>query len=99
MKKSIPKPKTKLVAITFAAQFLSMGYVIAYDANTREEIKTDLFNNGKLAVDGLSISSFKVVDVTVTGTVTDANGEPIPGATISVAGTSIGTATDLDGAY
>ncbi|SEJ50478.1 TonB-linked outer membrane protein, SusC/RagA family [Cyclobacterium xiamenense] len=38
-------------------------------------------------------------DVTVSGTVTDANGEPIPGATVSVPGTSIGTATDLDGKY
>lgn len=38
-------------------------------------------------------------DVTVTGTVTDSNGEPIPGATVSVPGTSIGTATDIDGKY
>ncbi|MDO6438975.1 TonB-dependent receptor [Cyclobacterium sp. 1_MG-2023] len=39
------------------------------------------------------------VDVTITGTVTDENGEPIPGATISLPGTTIGTATDLDGKY
>ncbi|MEX2593937.1 MAG: TonB-dependent receptor [Anditalea sp.] len=39
------------------------------------------------------------VDVTVTGTVTDTNGEPIPGVTVSVPGTTIGTATDLDGKY
>src|SRR5690606_1570856 len=38
-------------------------------------------------------------DVTVTGTVTDSNGQPIPGVTISVSGTTIGTATDLDGIY
>src|SRR5690606_8838083 len=31
------------------------------------------------------------VDVTVTGTVTDALGEPIPGVTVSVPGTTIGT--------
>src|SRR5690606_338820 len=40
-----------------------------------------------------------LVDITVTGTVKDANGEPIPGATVSVPGTNIGTATDLDGTY
>jgi TonB-linked SusC/RagA family outer membrane protein len=38
-------------------------------------------------------------DVTITGTVRDQNGEPIPGATISVPGTTIGTATDMDGRY
>src|SRR5690554_4575934 len=41
----------------------------------------------------------KPFDVTVSGTVTDKNGEPIPGATISVPGTGIGTATDLEGKY
>src|SRR5690606_33060750 len=40
-----------------------------------------------------------IVDVTVTGTVSDQNGEPLPGVTVSVPGTAIGTATDLDGRY
>lgn len=40
-----------------------------------------------------------VVEVTVSGTVVDNNGEPIPGVTVSVPGTTIGTATDLDGKY
>src|SRR5690606_8296794 len=40
-----------------------------------------------------------MVDVTVTGTVVDQNGDPLPGVTVSVPGTSIGTATDLDGRY
>src|SRR5690606_37106775 len=97
-KKSIPKPEMKLVALVFIAQFLSMGYAMAYDPDKLNEA-ADLFNNEKSVVDDLLISTIKVVDVTVSGTVTDANGEPIPGATVSVAGTSIGTATDLDGAY
>lgn len=36
---------------------------------------------------------------TVTGVVTGENGEPIPGATVVVKGTSNGTITDLDGNY
>ena len=39
------------------------------------------------------------MDVTISGTVVDTNGVPIPGVTVSVPGTSIGTATDLDGKY
>ena len=41
----------------------------------------------------------KVVDVSVSGTVLDQAGEPIPGVTVSVAGAGIGTATDLEGKY
>src|SRR5690554_2918941 len=40
-----------------------------------------------------------IVEVTVTGTVVDQNGNPIPGATVSVPGLGIGTATDIDGKY
>ena len=35
----------------------------------------------------------------VRGKVTDAQGQPIPGATVMVAGTDVGTMTDLDGNY
>src|SRR5690606_18437141 len=40
-----------------------------------------------------------VVDITISGTVTDGSGEPIPGVTVSIPGTNIGTATDLEGKY
>jgi TonB-linked SusC/RagA family outer membrane protein len=36
---------------------------------------------------------------TITGKVTDANGEPLPGATVLWKSTKIGTVTDLNGAY
>src|SRR5690606_33064092 len=38
-------------------------------------------------------------DVIITGTVVDASGQPIPGVTVSVPGTTVGTSTDLDGKY
>ncbi|NND30980.1 MAG: TonB-dependent receptor [Saprospiraceae bacterium] len=36
---------------------------------------------------------------TITGTVVDVNGQPLIGATILVKGTTVGTVTDLDGAF
>ncbi|WP_343851698.1 SusC/RagA family TonB-linked outer membrane protein [Algoriphagus jejuensis] len=38
-------------------------------------------------------------DVTVNGTVNDASGNPLPGATVTVLGTTKGTVTDLNGKY
>ena len=35
----------------------------------------------------------------VSGTVTDTDGEPVIGASVMVAGSAIGTATDIDGNY
>ncbi|MEX2566314.1 MAG: TonB-dependent receptor [Cyclobacteriaceae bacterium] len=60
----------------------------------------DTFHLGEKAkFQSYHFSPLGTVDVTVTGTVVDSNGEPIPGVTVSVPGTTIGTATDLDGAY
>ncbi|MDE5954887.1 MAG: carboxypeptidase-like regulatory domain-containing protein, partial [Bacteroidales bacterium] len=39
------------------------------------------------------------VPVTITGTVTDNHGEPIPGAAVMIAGTTTGAITDFDGNY
>lgn len=38
-------------------------------------------------------------DITIKGTVTDATGNPLPGATVTVLGTTRGTVTDLNGQY
>ncbi|MDH5400408.1 MAG: SusC/RagA family TonB-linked outer membrane protein, partial [Cyclobacteriaceae bacterium] len=46
----------------------------------------------------ISISS-AMAQTTVTGTVTDDYDMPIPGVTVMVKGTSVGTATDVDGKY
>ena len=46
-------------------------------------------------------SSFnkRIVDVTISGRVVDDRGEPLPGVTVSVQGTTTGTVTDIDGNY
>ena len=46
----------------------------------------------------LSLSAW-AQNISVTGTVTDVNGEPVIGAYVLVQGTTNGTATDVDGKY
>ncbi|VXC13515.1 conserved hypothetical protein [Maribacter litoralis] len=47
-----------------------------------------------------SLSELKtVVQNTITGTVTDASGEPLPGVNVLVKGTTAGTQSDFDGNY
>ena len=44
-------------------------------------------------------SVMMMAQTTVTGTVSDANGEPLPGANIKVERKSVGTTTDFDGKF
>jgi TonB-linked SusC/RagA family outer membrane protein len=46
-----------------------------------------------------AVGQLKAAEVVVTGTVVDNTGEPLPGVTILIQGTTIGTATDLEGRY
>jgi TonB-linked SusC/RagA family outer membrane protein len=46
-----------------------------------------------------SICILEAQQINVSGVVTDVNKDPLPGVTITVAGTSHGTATDIDGRY
>jgi TonB-linked SusC/RagA family outer membrane protein len=62
--------------------------------NENIHVKSEGLKNTQQAVE-----IAEVQDVTISGTVTDTNGEPIPGVTVSVPGTTVGTATDLDGNY
>ena len=58
--------------------------------------KTLLFFVGLFCM--LSIQVF-AQNINVTGTVTDSDGQPLPGVTVVIKNTSIGTATDGNGAY
>lgn len=53
----------------------------------------------KLLNERTSLEIEEPLDVTITGTVVDQEGDPIPGVTVSVPGEGIGTATDSDGKY
>ncbi|MFD1293100.1 TonB-dependent receptor [Lutibacter holmesii] len=47
----------------------------------------------------LFMGSVMLAQTAITGTISDANGQPIPGANIVVSGKSIGTTTDFDGNF
>lgn len=47
----------------------------------------------------VALQSQQAADVSVSGTVTDDDGEPIPGVNIAIMGTTTGTITDMDGHY
>lgn len=51
------------------------------------------------AADPQTVSRAKAGTKTVSGTVTDADGNPLIGATVKVKGTSVTTATDIDGRF
>src|SRR5690606_26960288 len=48
---------------------------------------------------GLLLLASQPMDVTITGTVSDQNGNPLPGVTVFLEGGSIGTVTDMEGRY
>src|SRR5690606_9528267 len=77
----------KLLIILFVIHSFATGSSLAANANLNENTANRFTTKGEH------------FDVTVKGTVTDASGEPIPGVTVSVSGTGLGTATDLDGNY
>jgi TonB-linked SusC/RagA family outer membrane protein len=59
----------------------------------RASAKTLITNNDT------KVSELTQQPVTVTGTVTDENGDPLPGLTVAIKGTTRGTVTNLDGKY
>ncbi|WP_215223283.1 SusC/RagA family TonB-linked outer membrane protein [Echinicola shivajiensis] len=57
-----------------------------------------VINVQKAAKEEVSVEE-DFMEVTIRGRVVDENGEPLPGATVSIEGTSTGTITDIDGYY
>src|SRR5690606_8987998 len=96
MKRNLVKPLApvaRMLVVGTIVHCLGMGIVLA---------KSQPF---KVAEELVGVKYFHLapvsdeIDITVTGTVTDETGEPIPGVTVSIPDTGIGTATDIDGKY
>lgn len=97
MKKCIPKHviyMIKVMAFMVPLNFLSMSIIFASNGNSKVDNlreNNDFSHNSKTSKD--------YVDLTIKGIVTDENGEPLPGASVTVEGTTSGTVTDIDGNY
>ncbi len=79
-----PKAKMSSYALGFLTMLFCMGTQLA-QANS-----TTILENGVIA---------DPIQSTITGTVTDDTGAPLPGANVLVKGTTNGTQTDFDGNY
>lgn len=61
--------------------------------------KPDFSSSTTIVREHKSLNKFLLADITIKGVVTDIDGEPLPGVTVSIPGTSVGTVTDIDGSY
>ncbi|MFC2113371.1 SusC/RagA family TonB-linked outer membrane protein [Bacteroidota bacterium] len=85
----------RIFSFTVLCFFLSMTQVMAVDLNSQESQLSLNKNNESLE----NVSGNFAQPRTVTGTVTDANGEPLVGVTVIVKGTTMGAITDINGNY
>ncbi len=90
MKRLIP---TLTESNSWTYLLIAMLYVIV----PQEVQGSKLASPGDIKI--LTIYLPDVADITVSGIVSEESGEGIPGVTIFIAGTGIGTATDIDGRY
>jgi len=102
MKKNLLKHviyMTQLLIMAFTLQCLSMSILHAGNAIFLvKSIKAGNIHPKKSNKENVN-NVVEYEEIKVSGTVTGENGEPIPGVTVSVPGTSIGTATDLEGNF
>ncbi len=101
MKKNLLGPIHGLLPIPIMVLAIGLNFgLFAQDSGIRSSPEIFLSDQPVLARTTTETpKNHSVMDVTITGTVVDSNGSPIPGATISVPGTNIGTVTDIDGQY
>jgi TonB-linked SusC/RagA family outer membrane protein len=76
-------------------QPLSVGYTVYSRLIVLKPLPTLETSSAEGALDG----STMILDMTITGRVTDENNSPMPGVNVVLKGTTRGTTTDVDGRY
>lgn len=97
MKKSIPLRRigrrnlfTGILLASLTGSAMSINPALA---------NPDFSSSTSISREHKSLNKFLLADITIKGVVTDIDGEPLPGVTVSIPGTSVGTVTDIDGSY
>ncbi|MDJ1506516.1 TonB-dependent receptor [Xanthocytophaga agilis] len=78
-------------------QPLNINYEVVGSQVVLSKRIADDSSNGKM--DANTSTSVNAYAITITGTVTDENGNGLPGVSVSLKGTTTGTSTDKDGKY
>tara|TARA_R100000935_G_scaffold10873_1_gene21740 strand:+ start:10140 stop:13316 length:3177 start_codon:yes stop_codon:yes gene_type:complete len=94
--------KSELILITNLTLFILAINISQLFALNTDFLSTNVsFKSDNNSIESISagIVSQNVQQKAISGTVTDEFGEPLPGATIIVKGTTIGTQADFDGKY
>lgn len=95
MKKNLHKPwKPKLLIGSKTSLLLLPGLLIGTMFQAEASIVP-----ANLRPAGIEVSENEKADIVVKGTVKDSNELPLPGATVTIQGTTKGTVTDVDGNY
>ncbi|MFD0794855.1 SusC/RagA family TonB-linked outer membrane protein [Mucilaginibacter litoreus] len=104
---SVVRKLEKKTNLTFAydERYLKLGEKVvkpvSFKDQTVEAILTGILANQEIGFkeQGGNVLLFRQISGKVTGKVTDEKGEPLPGATVRVAGTTLGATTDANGNY
>lgn len=84
-----------LMHLSFVQMTMGFSPVAAGENIKLSYLVTNTANKHALRDDFTSLQA----DIRVSGIVTDDTGEALPGATVAAAGTTLGTVTDINGAY
>ncbi|GAA4432887.1 TonB-dependent receptor [Pontibacter saemangeumensis] len=87
-------PQKKVLALLLAAACLSQGQVQAEAGTANSNASLYLAASGASLLEGVVLQG-----TAVTGKVTGDDGQGVPGATVVVKGTTVGTATDANGNF
>ncbi len=92
--------KSKLIyQRIWPCRFMAMVFLLVFQGTQANGTLTDLKNNNDLETYRRNMVAMRDFQTTITGSVSDSDGTPLPGATVIEKGTTNGVQTDFDGNF